>query len=97
SVQRLAGPVGIHTSADLFAAIMSAEPGVNSVAQGYYANTDDRNRLAYDVPRVYQQNTFAIANRNLLQNNLGSPWSAVAKSGWSDRDLAEFYGQIALS
>jgi spermidine synthase len=75
------------TSADDVLASLAATPeGVKRLTQGMEPNSDDRNKLEYEVSKTYETEIFSAKNAIFFQENGGDFWNSV---DWGKRDAAQ--------
>lgn len=81
------GRVGIASAMDMFAHMMISSDGMKSLVANAM-NTDDRNRLEFEVGRSYEDRQYAKENNKLIQSLMGDLFAQCTFTGMSKKDRA---------
>ena len=86
---------GINCPEDLAARLLLSEESIEKIAQEYPPNTDDRNRIEFDVARTYEQKSFMFENAKWLLEKAGPLWNAFDWSKFDKRQKSIKLAEIA--
>ncbi len=80
---------------ELLAHVVSSSEALAGFTQGVKGNSDDRNRLEYEVAKTYENEHFYRQNRQFLDANSASPWKAVDWGDLCPPDKAAVMARVA--
>ena len=87
--------VGVPTPESLAAHILVSSQGLKRIVGSSYINSDDRNRLEFDVGRSYEDKLYVAKNHVLLELGTGDPWDQVSWGKMDDAAKAESLAAIS--
>ena len=87
--------VGVSSAEDLAAHIAVSSNGMKSMVTSAYVNSDDRNRLEFDVGRSYEDRTYGPKNLAMLQSMSGNPSSQIIWGNVGNSEKARSLAAIA--
>ena len=87
--------VGVRNVDSFIAHMAVASDGVDSLTGGTLPNTDDKNKLEFDVGKSYETRTYLSENVQLLSAMAGNPWDQVDWGSLSTDQKADSMLNIA--
>lgn len=68
---------------------------IDKLIKGLEPNTDDRNRIEFEVARTYEHKNYTVENNKWLLKHSGNVWDTVDWGKWNKNDKALKMAQIA--
>ena len=75
----------ITTAEQLLSHIALTNDGLTKLVQGVKPNSDDLNKLQYDIAKTYETKNYFLENSKMLADNMGNPSSQI---NWGKMDSA---------
>ena len=87
----------LATPEDFIARIVVSPGRLKKAVENSFSNTDDRNRLEYDVAKTYENKQYMVANRAWFRDQHGDIWDYIDWGSLSIEQKAEAYLKVARS
>lgn len=87
--------LNIRSPADLFARIIANSAAVANLVKSEQPNSDDRNRLEYEVARTYETASFKTENQRMFAANCGDLLACVNWDNMTPSEKVVSYNSVA--
>lgn len=87
-LRQLFRQAGIYRVHDVVAHVVMTPDAVDVLVRDIEPNSDDRNRLEYEIAKIYEAISFHEPNQRMFENNMGQPWNYVQWSGATEEQKA---------
>lgn len=82
----------ITTAEQLLSHLALTNDGLTKLVQGATPNSDDRNKLQYDIAKTYETKNFYLENSSMLATNMGDPYLQI---NWGKMDAGTISDTMA--
>jgi spermidine synthase len=97
SISKYLAKAGIDNADDLLAQVALSADSTDKIVAGIKANSDDRNKLEYEVGKTYENRLFLDENFSLLNKYGNNLWDVVNWLHVSASEKAKIMRQVATS